>query len=34
MRDLKLVDNMRELRIINGYSQQFVSNYIHIARQT
>ena len=25
---------MRELRIINGYSQQFVSNYIHIARQT
>ena len=34
MRDLKLMDNMRELRIINGYSQQFVSNYIHIARQT
>ena len=34
MRDLKLVDNMRELRIINGYSQQFVSNYFHIARQT
>lgn len=34
MRDLKLVDNMRELRIINGYSQQFASNYIHIARQT
>lgn len=34
MRDLRLVDNMRELRIVNGYSQQFVSNHIHIARQT
>lgn len=34
MRNLKLMDNMRELRITNGYSQQFVSNYIHIARQT
>lgn len=34
MRDLKLVDNMRELRTTNGYSQQFVSNHIHIARQT
>lgn len=34
MRDLNLMDNMRELRIINGYSQQFISNYIHIARQT
>lgn len=34
MRDLRLVDNMRGLRIVNGYSQQFVSNHIHIARQT
>ena len=34
MRDLKLADNMRELRITNEYSQKFVSNYIHIARQT
>lgn len=34
MRELKLADNMRELRITNEYSQQFVSNHIHIARQT
>ena len=34
MRDLKLADNMRELRITNEYSQKFVRNYIHIARQT
>ena len=34
MRELKVADNMRELRITNEYSQKFVSNYIHIARQT
>ena len=34
MRELKLADNMRELRITSEYSQQFVSNHIHIARQT
>lgn len=34
MRDLRLMDNMRELRITNGYSQQFVSDHIHITRQT
>lgn len=34
MRELKLADNMRELRITNEYSQQFISNHIHIARQT
>lgn len=34
MRDLKLADNMHDLRMANGYSQKFVSNHIHIARQT
>ena len=34
MRELKVADNMRELRIANGYSQKFISQLIHIARQT
>lgn len=34
MRDLRLMDNMRELRTTNGYSQQFVSDHIHLTRQT
>lgn len=34
MRELRLIDNMRELRITNRYSQQFVSEQIHITRQT
>lgn len=34
MRELRLTDNMRELRITNGYSQQFVSEHIHLTRQT
>lgn len=34
MRELRLIDNMRELRITNGYSQQFVGDQIHITRQT
>lgn len=34
MRELKVADNMRELRIANGYSQRAVSELIHIARQT
>lgn len=34
MRELKIADNMRELRIANGYSQKHISELIHIARQT
>lgn len=34
MKALRLMDNMRELRITNEYSQQFVSDHIHITRQT
>lgn len=34
MSELKLATNMRELRNANNYSQQYVSDYIHIARQT
>ena len=34
MRKLKIADNMRELRIANGYSQKYISELIHIARQT
>lgn len=34
MRELRLTDNMRELRNTNEYSQQFVSDQIHITRQT
>ena len=34
MRELKVADNMRELRIANEYSQEFISKLIHIARQT
>lgn len=34
MRELKVADNMRELRIVNGYSQRTISKLIHIARQT
>ena len=34
MRKLKIADNMRELRIANGYSQKYISDVIHIARQT
>ena len=34
MSELKLAINMRELRTANKYSQQYVSDYIHIARQT
>ena len=34
MSELKLAINMRELRTANNYSQQHVSDAIHIARQT
>ncbi len=34
MPELKLALNMRELRTANKYSQQYVSDQIHIARQT
>ena len=34
MRELKVADNMRELRTANEYSQEFISKLIHIARQT
>ena len=34
MSELKLAINMRELRTANNYSQQYVSDQIHIARQT
>ena len=34
MRELKIADNMLELRIANGYSQKHISELIHIARQT
>lgn len=34
MRELKIADNMRELRIANGYSQKHISELIHIACQT
>jgi len=34
MSELKLAVNMRELRTANKYSQQYVSDFIHIARQT
>ena len=34
MSELKLAINMRELRNANKYSQQYVSDLIHIARQT
>jgi len=34
MSDFKLAKNMRELRIANKYSQQYVSEQILIARQT
>lgn len=34
MRKLWFADNIHELRITNGYSQKFVSSYIHISRQT
>lgn len=34
MPDFRFLDNMRELRIKNEYSQQEVSEHIHVARQT
>lgn len=34
MSELKLAINMRELRTANNFSQQYVSDQIHIARQT
>ncbi len=34
MSNLQLVKNMRELRTLNKYSQQYVSDQILIARQT
>ncbi len=34
MSQLKLAENMRELRAFHGYTQEYVSQRIHIARQT
>lgn len=34
MPEFRLIDNLRELRIQNEYSQQTVSERIHVARQT
>lgn len=34
MSELKLAENLRELRTANEYSQQYVSERIHLARQT
>ena len=34
MSELKLAENLRELRTANEYSQQYVSEQIHLARQT
>lgn len=34
MPELRLAENLRELRTANKYSQQYVSDAIHLARQT
>lgn len=34
MPELRLAENLRELRTANKYSQQYVSDSIHLARQT
>jgi len=34
MPELKVIKNMRELRTANHYSQQDISDIIHVARQT
>lgn len=34
MRELRVAINMRALRIANEYPQKFISELIHVARQT